>query len=164
MISPTLVYDPAEDYYDVHAQYQACQFCSAPVGAHTITGVSLWLYRTGTLGAVTIGVKLFKAGKPYGDYLTYTILTADEADAKIPLSTSAWVHTSLPAYRIESILTRYCFVLTESGGSSSHLYWGYSTEVGGATAYYSEDGGSTWSLLLYGGGHCDFLFKEHGIK
>lgn len=126
---------------------------------HTITSVKLKLYRIGSPGTLTVGIRATSSGKPTGaDLCSGTIdgngLTTDTA--------GAWYEITFGAGTSLSVGTMYAIVGRALDGtiSTDEVRWRVdrtSSTYSGGTEVYSTNGGSIWYIDTY-----DNMFEEWG--
>lgn len=109
-----------------------------------VTNVSLYCYRTGTPGTVTVGIYTVNGtGMPTGSALCSGTRNGDSFD-----TSAAWyVFNMTSSYELNAS-TKYAIVVSASGvsGASDKLNFRISTAnpYAGGTFCYSDDGGLTW--------------------
>lgn len=144
--------------YDEYGVYWSAQTFT-PSTAHKITSVKLKLYRVGSPGTITVGIRATSSGLPTGaDLCSGTIngntLTTDTA--------GAWYEITLGAGYDLSASTKYAIVVRAlDGWSGNEPYWRYdstSPTYAGGSFVYSENSGGSWSAVTGN----DFMFEEWG--
>ncbi|GAH11590.1 unnamed protein product, partial [marine sediment metagenome] len=142
-------------------QWHAQTFTVGNIGNnedHKITHVKLKLYKVGSPGAMTIGIRLTDGeGKPTGNDLC----SVDHAGNSLP-SSAAWVDFAFPSPAVLFADTQYAIVLrTASGDAGNAVRWRVditSPTYAGGTECGSGDSGGSWDA--YPGN--DFMFEEYG--
>jgi hypothetical protein len=140
------------------AHWEAQTF--TPSAAHKITSVKLKLFRSGSPGILTVGIRATDVnGHPTGaDLCSGTIdgntLTTDPA--------GAWYEITLGAGCVLAS-TKYAIVIRISGGDiGNYVAWLCditSPTYAGGCRESSEDSGGTWESVSY----VDFMFEDWGV-
>ena len=132
-----------------------------PATSHTITSVKLLLFKYGTPGTLTVGIRATDSnGAPTGSDLcsgTYdsTTLTTNTA--------GAWYEITLGAGYALVNGTKYAIVCRVAGGNSGNSVGMREKTTGGYSGgsyLYSTDSGSTWDYTDYAS--YDAMFEEWG--
>ena len=131
-----------------------------PATAHTITSVKLKLYRVGSPGTITVGIRATSSGKPTGNDLCSGTYDGNSITTNIA---GAWYEITFGAGYNLSAGTVYAIVVraTSANGSTSYVEWrmdGSSSTYSGGQYYSSGDSGSTWD----GTSSYDFMFEDWG--
>lgn len=126
---------------------------------HDITSVKLLLYRVGSPGTITVGIRATDAGgKPTGPDLTSGTTNGNTLPTGSPYE---WREITLTAYTL-SASTKYAIVCRCEGANyTNRVMWrvdASSPTYGGGSRGYSDNGGGSWSLDTYR----DCLFEEYG--
>jgi hypothetical protein len=123
--------------------------------SHQIISVKLKMYKVGTPGTVTVGIRTTnETGMPTGeDLINGTIngdtFTTDEA--------GEWYEITLTSYTL-SAGTKYSIVVRCTGVQLCWCYDATSPAYTGGIFCYSSNAGATWTSL-----DRDFMFEEYGI-
>jgi hypothetical protein len=139
--------------------YGATWYCAAfkCLWPHELWRVRLKMYREGSPGAVTIGIRTVRTG---ADIVTATfdgnVLTTDPA--------GQWVDIDFATHPQENFLTEYNIVMRAPGGNSTnsiHVICDAASVYGGGYNYYSNNSGVNWSAH-YAPNYYMCLFEEWG--
>lgn len=129
-----------------------------PTASHTITSVKLYLYKLGTVGTITVGIRATAVGKPDGaDIVSGTTdgntLTTNTAGEEREITFGAG--TALTAGTVYCIVTRLA-----AGDGSNHVHWRAHNagSYTGGTVVNSTDSGSTWTISA----SADYVFGDYG--
>ena len=131
-----------------------------PAIAHTITSVKLLLYRLGSPGTITVGIRATDgSGHPTGiDRCSGTT----EGNTLTEDSGGEWREITLGAGDELEADTKYAIVVRISGGDSSNrLNWRMdfsSSLYTGGDKEYSGDSGSSWETSVDN----DYMFEDWG--
>jgi hypothetical protein len=147
--------DGTDNYYG--ANWGAQTF--TPSTDHTITSAKLKLYRQGSPGTFTVGIRATSSGQPTGaDLCSGTI----DGDTLTTSSSGAWYEISLGAGCDLSASTQYAIVVRAPGGDSSNrVTWRgdeSSPTYSGGQYWDSSSSGSSWSSYS----SVDAMFEEWG--
>lgn len=150
--TPSLIYG---------STWQAQSF--TPSISHTITSVKLLLYKAGTIGTLTVGIRATDGdGKPTGADLASgtsdgSTLTTDTA--------GEWREITLTVPYALTAGIKYAIVIRLSGGNESNrAHWirdDTAATYAGGEHLASTDTGVTWSIS--GSGVADKMFEEWGM-
>lgn len=148
--------------YDVYWRAQTF----TPSTAHYITEVKLFLFRVGTIGDITVGIRATTGGHPSGSDLTSGTydgtLLASGADGDWATS-AAWVTITLTPYQLTAS-TKYAIVVSIVGGDvNNELRYGVDestpTYTDGNLEHSSNSGAEdSWAALTT----VDWMFEERG--
>jgi len=144
------------------SQWYAQTFTIGTVGPnknHNITSVKLKLYRSGSPGTFTVGIRETDAnGHPTGSDLTSGTIDGDSLTTD---TNGAWYEISLTPYELTAG-TKYAIVArAPSGSSSKYVSWRVDStnpSYTGGNMEYSNDSGSSWSTDT----SRDLMFEEYG--
>jgi len=132
--------------------------------SHTITSIKLKLFRIGTPGTVTIGIRATDGnGHPTGGDLTSGTIDGDTLTTD---DAGEWYEISLTEYTLPAN-TKYATVLRAPTADPDTEAVGWRCEwpgtYAGMNGEHSADSGVTWlSLLDYWGADGDFMFEVWG--
>lgn len=130
-----------------------------PATSHKITSVKLKIYREGSPGTITVGIRATSGGEPTGaDLCSGTT----DGDTLTEDSGGEWREITLGAGYDLVASTQYAIVVRVLGGdSSNYLGWrldGSSPTYTGGSWGYSGDSGANWSMDT----SIDMMFEEWG--
>jgi hypothetical protein len=153
-------YNTHDDAYDAYygANWGAQTF--TPSTAHKITSVKLKLYRAGSPGTLTVGIRATDgSGQPTGPDLCSGTMDGSTLTTS---SSGAWYEISLGAGYDLSASTQYAIVIrAPAGNSSNYVRWrGDETSPTYSGGHYwdSSASGSSWEDY----GSVDAMFEEWG--
>ena len=149
-------YDWTEAFYDEEWLTQTF----TPQATHTITSVKLMIYRSGSPGTITVGIRATDVnGKPTEDDLCSGTTNGNTLTTSSP---GEWREITLgDGYQLQAS-TKYAIVIRITGGSGVNcVTWSEDksspTYTGGSVGQ-SFDYGVSWQL----DGAMDFMFEEWG--
>ena len=149
-------YDTAENFYGVHWRGQTF----TPSVAHTITSVWLRLYRSGSPGTVTVGIRATSSGHPTGaDLCSGTT----DGDVITTVTAGDWYEITLGDGYALSASVQYAIVVRAiTGNASNQLFWkmdATSPTYAGGALESSATSGVSWSTNT----GIDLMFEEWGV-
>lgn len=130
-----------------------------PATAHKITSVKLKLYRLGSPGTVTVGIRATSGGHPTGGDLCVGTIDGNTLTTN---TAGAWYEITLGAGYDLSASTKYAIVIRALGGDAENwvawrMHYGSPTYSGG-NGEFSSNGGSSWTSYA----SIDFMFEDWG--
>jgi len=130
-----------------------------PTTAHIITSVKLKLWRVGSPGTLTVGIRAVDGtGKPTGGDLCSGTTNGNTLPTEAPYE---WRGITLGAGANLSASTKYAIVVRATGGNdSNYANWradSSSPTYAGGEQFESPNSGSSWSAYGY-----DSMFEEWG--
>jgi len=133
-----------------------------PSITHTISKVSLKLYRVGSPGTITVSIRTASNGLPTGGDLCSGTTNGDTLTTDIG---GEWGTINFSSGYELSASTQYAIVLRAPSGTlnTDTAYWkddSYGNPYASGTGSVSQDSGDSWSNEYYE--TCDFTFREYG--
>lgn len=124
---------------------------------HTLDEIVLWLWRTGTIGQITVSIQALSGGDPDG-----TDLTSISFDGMLLGTSVVKVIMNVPP-AVLSVGVSYAIVVRLAGGDASNkFHWA----VDGSSPTYTDgnqetspDSGATWTAVTT----VDHCFEERGF-
>jgi len=158
-------YNTGEDSYGYVGAYSGALWRGqtfTPQVSHKITSVKLKLYRYGSPGTITVGIRATDgSGHPTGEDLCSG--TTNGNTLPTTYGTAEWREITFASGYDLSASTKYAIVVRAiNGGDYNHVRWLHdstdATYSGGAQEY-SENSGSSWETDA----GIDLMFEEWGI-
>ena len=160
---------PLYEYYDegddgVGAAYDTYWFAQSftPLDSHTVTNVSLKMYRVATPGTVTVNIKACTSNDPDTGEPTGAALATGTTDGDTLTvdSTGEWRNITLGAGAALTAGTMYCIEVSAAASAPvSFACWKVDATApaySGGSYIYSPDSGANWTVA-----NGDFMFREY---